>query len=449
MEDLKLDINRIHPFITGNAIESMIDETNRCLDKLHNGKVKGSDFLGWLGFPSREGRELAYLVEQKVEPFREKADVVVVTGIGGSYLGARAVIDSLSHSFASMKRENGSPQIFFAGHNISEDYLSELIEILNEKSCVVVVISKSGTTTEPAIAFRILRNHLKMKYGEEESRRRIIAITDPSAGALRKMAEEEGFTSFSVPRDVGGRFSVLTAVGLVPIALAGFSIERLIEGAGRMEEVTGRDTSCSDNPSAMYALVRNALYRAGKKIEILATTHPGMFFFGEWWKQLFGESEGKDNRGIFPAAVNYTADLHSMGQYIQDGERHLFETFLTVNRPGRRLLIPREENDSDGLNYIAGKRMSDVQKMAESGTMLAHYDGGVPLLHIEMPLLNEYYLGQLIYFFEMGCAVSGMLLDVNPFDQPGVEAYKNNMFALLNKPGFESRSRKISDRLKG
>ncbi len=448
MEDLKLNINRIHPFIPRTAIESMMDETVRCLDDLHKGNVKGSEFLGWRGFPSREGRELADLVEQTIEPFREKADIVVVTGIGGSYLGARTVIDSLSHSFASLKGENGAPQVVFAGHNISEDYLSELIEILNEKSCVVVVISKSGTTTEPAIAFRILRNHLKMKYGALESRRRIIAITDPSEGALRRMAEEEEFSTFSVPRDVGGRFSVLTAVGLVPIALAGLSIEKLIEGACRLEEVTGRDTAFIDNPSAMYALARNALYRAGKKIEILATTHPGMFYFGEWWKQLFGESEGKDNRGIFPAAVNYTADLHSMGQYIQEGERHLFETFLTINSPDRRLLIPREEIDSDGLNYIAGKRMSHVQKMAESGTMLAHYDGGVPLLHIEIPLLNEYYLGQLIYFFEMSCAVSGMLVGVNPFDQPGVEAYKNNMFALLNKPGFESRSGKISARLK-
>ncbi len=449
MEDLKLNISNVFPFVSESEVELMKEETRGSLEDIHKGEVKGSEYLGWIDFSSVHGEKLSAEIEETLEPFREKAEVIVVTGIGGSYLGSRAIIDSLSHCFEVFALRNDSPKVVFAGHNLSEDYLSGLLDILNEKSYVVVVISKSGTTTEPAVAFRILRNHLKIKYGKREANRRIIAITDPSKGALRKMADEEGFASFSVPGNVGGRFSVLTAVGLVPVFLSGFRIRRLIEGACRMEELTTPLVDCAENPSAMYALARNALYRKGKKIEVLATNHPGMIYFGEWWKQLFGESEGKGEKGIFPASVNYTADLHSMGQYLQDGERHLFETFLTINSPGRRLMIPHEEDDSDELNYLAGKRISRVQKMAESGTIIAHYDGGVPVLQIEIPSLDEYYLGQLIYFFEKACAVSGILLGVNPFDQPGVEDYKNNMFALLNKPGFEKASQNIAGRFKG
>jgi glucose-6-phosphate isomerase len=372
---------------------------------------------------------------------------VVVAGIGGSYLGAKAIITALSHNFDYITCKKEDPFILFAGQNIGEDYLVELMEILDKKDYSIIVVSKSGTTTEPAIAFRILKKHLEKKVGMAESGKRIVAITDRKRGALRTMADQTGYKSFVIPDDTGGRYSVLTPVGLLPISTAGLQIRDFINGARAMEKETGLDVPFEKNFSAIYAATRNALYRSGKITEILANYNNKLIYLSEWWKQLYGESEGKENKGIFPASVNYTADLHSMGQYIQEGTRNLFEIVISIAETNRTLRIPEDDENLDQLNFLAQKRVDEVNKMAELGTILAHVDGGVPNIRIEIPKLNEYSLGELIYFFEKACGISGYLLGVNPFNQPGVEAYKKNMFALLQKPGFEEETLRIKRRL--
>ena len=409
---------------------------------------KGSDFLGWTDLPSATGEDLLNKIETAASRFREKSEVSVVVGIGGSYLGARAVIEALSPHFSLLNKKAGNPVMLYAGNNISEDYLAELLRVLDEKEYTLTVISKSGTTTEPALAFRLLREHLEKKYGKEEARQRIIAITDKEKGALKQLADEEGYETFVVPDDVGGRYSVLTPVGLLPIAIAGFNIRALLQGARNMETFSASTSKIDENPVAAYAAVRNALYAKGKTTEIMVNYEPRLFYFTEWWKQLYGESEGKENKGIFPAGVSNTTDLHSMGQYIQEGMRILFETVLSVESPRHNLTIPAEEANLDKLNYIAGKRLHEVNHMAELGTALAHVDGGVPNLKVTVPEISETVLGELIYFYEMACAISGYLLGINPFDQPGVEAYKRNMFALLGKPGFEEETEKLREKLK-
>ena len=374
--------------------------------------------------------------------------MVVVAGIGGSYLGARAVIEALNNSFAWLVNDQKNPTILFAGNNIGEDYLAELTDYLKDKKFGVINISKSGTTTETALTFRLLKKQCEEQRGKEEAKKVIVAITDAKKGAARTCADKEGYKSFIIPDNVGGRFSVLTPVGLLPIACAGFSIKELVQGATDMEKATGKDVPYQENIAAQYAAVRNALYsQAGKKIEIVVNYQPKLHFMAEWWKQLYGESEGKEHKGIFPAACDFTTDLHSMGQWIQEGERSIFETVISIEQPQRKMLFPKDEENLDGLNFLAGKRVDEVNKMAELGTRLAHVDGGVPNLRISVPELNEYYIGQLIYFFEIACGISGNLLSVNPFNQPGVEAYKKNMFALLNKPGYEAESNAIQERV--
>lgn len=386
-------------------------------------------------------------IEKTAARLRGKADYVVVTGIGGSYLGARAVIDALNDSFDQLKGGRKNPFILYAGQNIGEDYTYELLDLLKDKSFGIIVISKSGTTTEPAIAFRALKELLETKYDKDEVKERIVAITDAKKGALRTLADQEGYETYIIPDDVGGRYSVLTPVGLLPIAVAGFSISELVRGAKKMRELTAINVPFEKNPASLYAATRNLLYKKGKKIEILVNYQPKLHYISEWWKQLYGESEGKENKGIFPASVDFTTDLHSMGQWIQEGERTIFETVVSIAAARHRVLIPRDEGNLDNLNYLAGKRIDEVNKMAELGTRIAHTDGGVPNIRIELPELNEYYLGQLLYFFEKACGISGYILGVNPFDQPGVEAYKKNMFALLGKPGFEKETEAIKKRL--
>ncbi|HHJ10476.1 MAG TPA: glucose-6-phosphate isomerase [Bacteroidetes bacterium] len=443
----ELNINHVRSFISEDQIQKLSSSVKEKLEMVHQKSGPGSDFLGWVNLPSFITEQDFEKIEQAATGMQKKTEAVVVIGIGGSYLGAKAVIEALSHGFISRSSGRKYPEIYFAGNNISEDYLSELMDVLEGKEYGLVVISKSGTTTEPAIAFRILKDHLEKKVGKTEAGKRIIAITDAHKGALRSLADREGYETFVIPDDVGGRYSVLTPVGLVPIAIAGFNIRTLVEGAREMEEKTSAEHGLDDNPSALYAAVRYLLYRSGKKVEILVNYHHKLHFFAEWWKQLFGESEGKDGKGIFPAAVDFTTDLHSMGQYIQQGERILFETVISVKHPERTLKIPEDPANLDKLNYLAGKRIDEVNKMAELGTLLAHVDGGVPNLKISLERLDEMCLGQLVYFFEKACAVSGYLLGINPFDQPGVEAYKHNMFALLGKPGFEKETEKIRKNL--
>jgi glucose-6-phosphate isomerase len=411
----------------------------------HTGK--GNDFLGWTDLPSAIDEPLIRKIEAAAIRFREKSEVSVVVGIGGSYLGARAVTEALSPHFNLLKKKAGNPVMLFAGNNISEDYLAELLQVLDEKEYTLTVISKSGTTTEPALTFRLLREQMEKKYGKVAAKERIIAITDKEKGALKQLADEEGYETFVVPDDVGGRYSVLTPVGLLPIAIAGFDIRELLKGAQNMAAFSALSSKIDENPVATYAAVRNALYVKGKTTEIMVNYEPRLFYFTEWWKQLFGESEGKENKGIFPAGVSNTTDLHSMGQYIQEGMRNLFETVLSVEQPQHELHIPVDEANLDKLNYIAGKRINEVNHMAELGTTLAHVDGGVPNLKINIPEISENALGEVIYFYEMACAVSGYLLGINPFDQPGVEAYKRNMFALLGKPGFEKEAEAICEKL--
>ena len=416
----------------------------QAMETLESGRGKGSDFLGWLHLPSEISPVIIENIKNIVEDWKKDIDLVVVIGIGGSYLGAKAVIEALSHSFASLLPKAG-PRLVFAGQNIGEDYLAELKEVMKTMSVACVVISKSGTTTEPAIAFRIVKQHIETVYGKDQAKQRIVAVTDSSRGALRNMVSKESYRSFIIPDNVGGRFSVFTPVGLLPVALAGIDIDALLEGSRDMEKDLAQKNT--DNPAVKYAAYRNALYKNGKKTELLVNYDPKLHYVTEWWKQLFGESEGKEHLGIFPAGVDFTTDLHSMGQYIQDGERHLFETVISITSPNLSLTIPEDTENADGMNYLAGKHINECNKMAQLGTRLAHVDGGVPNLQIEIPVLNAYYLGALLYFFEKACGISGYLLGVNPFNQEGVEAYKKNMFALLNKPGFEAQGDILRKRL--
>ncbi|WP_304646369.1 glucose-6-phosphate isomerase, partial [uncultured Duncaniella sp.] len=434
---IKVNVKDVLATVSEATIKSYDKAGAAALEKVENGTGAGNDFLGWVNLPSSTPASLIEDIENVAKSLRENCEVVVAIGIGGSYLGAKAVIEALSDSFAAY-RQGGAPKVLFAGQNIGEDYLYELQDFLKGKKFGIIVISKSGTTTEPAIAFRVLKEQLESELGKAEASKRIIAITDAKRGALRQLATEEGYKTFVIEDNVGGRFSVLTPVGLLPIAVAGFDIKALMAGAVEMENATKE--ASESNPSFLYAITRNALYNAGKKIEIMVNYNPKLHYFGEWWKQLYGESEGKDHKGIFPAAVDNSTDLHSMGQWIQDGERIIFETVLSVEEQKHTLTIPSDEANLDGLNYIAGKRVDQVNKMAELGTRIAHVDGGVPNMLVTIPALEERYLGQLIYFFEKACGISGYILDVNPFNQPGVEDYKRNMFALLEKPGYEKET---------
>ena len=447
MKNIQLDITKATQFLSNDAIAAFEPQVKAAQEALENGTCPGNDFLGWLHLPSSITKEFINELNATAQVIRENCDVVVVAGIGGSYLGARAVIEALSNSFQWLQNDKKNPVILFAGNNIGEDYLAELSDYLKDKKFGVINISKSGTTTETALAFRLLKKQCEDQRGKEEAKKVIVAITDAKKGAARTTADKEGYKSFIIPDNVGGRFSVLTPVGLLPIAIAGFDIEQLVAGAADMEKATAPEVPFLENPSAVYAACRNALYQSGKKIEILVNYQPKLHFMNEWWKQLYGESEGKDGKGIFPAAVDFTTDLHSMGQWIQEGERTIFETVISIESSKHTLLFPSDEENLDGLNFLAGKRIDEVNKMAELGTQLAHVDGGVPNMRLSVPVLNEYYLGQIIYFFEKACGISGNLLGVNTFNQPGVEAYKKNMFALLNKPGYEKESEAIQARL--
>ena len=448
MKNISLDITKAAQFLKPRAVEAYESQVKAAQEALENGTCPGNDFLGWLHLPSSITSEFLDEIQATANTLRDKCEVIVVAGIGGSYLGARAVIEALSNSFAWLVADKKNPTILFAGNNIGEDYLFELTEYLKNKKFGVINISKSGTTTETALTFRLLKKQCEAQRGKAEAKDVIVAVTDAKKGAARTCADKEGYKSFIIPDNIGGRFSVLTPVGLLPIACAGFDVKELVSGAQEMERACGKNVPFEKNPAAQYAAVRNGLYsEAGKKIEIVVNFQPKLHFFAEWWKQLYGESEGKDNKGIFPAACDFTTDLHSMGQWIQQGERSIFETVISVEEPEHKLLFPHDEENLDGLNFLEGKRVDDVNKMAELGTRLAHVDGGVPNIRISIPRLNAYYIGQLIYFFEIACGISGNLLQVNPFNQPGVEAYKKNMFALLNKPGYEAESKAIRERL--
>ena len=445
MTDIRVELGYAKSFLADNQIDSFKAQVPTTFNTIYNGTGEGSDFLGWVGLPSSITPEFIKDIKDKAEELRAKSEVFVVVGIGGSYLGARAVIESITGYFSDII-DNSNPKIVYAGHNMSEDYMSELLELLDKKEYSMTVISKSGTTTEPAVAFRLLKKHIEEKYGREEARNRIVAITDKAKGALKTLADNEGYKTYVVPDNVGGRYSVLTPVGLLPIAVAGVNIDELVAGARLMERYCVENQN-ADNVVAQYAVTRQALYHSGKTTEILVNYEPRLQYFSEWWKQLYGESEGKDGKGIFPAAVDLTTDLHSMGQWIQDGERTIFETVISVEQPTHKLLFPHDEENLDGLNFLEGRRVDEVNKMAELGTQLAHVDGGVPNIRISIERLDEYNVGQLLYFFEIGCGISGLLLGVNPFNQPGVEAYKKNMFALLGKPGYEAESQAIKARL--
>jgi len=449
MSSFTLNINKVLDTAAESDINALQDDIIKHMQSLHNKTAAGNDFLGWVDLPSSINEEQLKKIETAAAAIQKKAEVVIVTGIGGSYLGARAVIEALAHNFSPLlsTEERGAPFVIFAGQNIGEEYISDLLEILSKKEYAVIVISKSGTTTEPAIAFRLLKNNLEKRYGKEEAAKRVFAVTDQAKGSLKQLADQEGYETFVIPDDVGGRFSVLTPVGLLPIAAAGYDIRALIKGAQDMEKLTKNETSIEKNPAARYAATRTALYRKGKVIEIMANYSPNLHFFTEWWKQLYGESEGKDGKGIFPAGVDLTSDLHSMGQLIQDGMRNIFETVIFINKTKASLTIPENSADLDKLNYIAGKNINEVNRMAMLGTQIAHVDGGVPNISIDIENFNEQTLGELIYFFEFACGISGYLLEVNPFDQPGVEAYKKNMFALLGKPGFEEETKSLRARL--
>ena len=449
MKSINLNITKAASFLAEGAVKAYEPKVKAAQEALENGTCEGNDFLGWLHLPSSITPEFLNEIQAVANTLREKCEVVVVAGIGGSYLGARAVIEGLGNSFAWLVNDKKNPTILFAGNNIGEDYLYELTTFLKDKKFGVINISKSGTTTETALAFRLLKKQCEDQRGKEEAKDVIVAVTDAKKGAARTCADKEGYKSFIIPDNVGGRFSVLTPVGLLPIAVAGFDVKQLVAGAADMEKACGKDVAFDENPAAIYAATRQALYtQAGKKIEIVCNFQPKLHYFAEWWKQLYGESEGKDQKGIFPAACDFTTDLHSMGQWIQEGERSIFETVISVETPNEKLLFPHDDENLDGLNFLEGKRVDEVNKMAELGTRLAHVDGGVPNILVNVPELNAYYLGQLIYFFEKACGISGLLEEVNPFNQPGVEAYKKNMFALLNKPGYEAESKAIQERLK-
>ena len=449
MKRIQLDITKAAQFLSEGAVKAYEPQVKAAQEALENGTCPGNDFLGWLHLPSSITPQFLDEVQAVANTLREKCEVIVVAGIGGSYLGARAIIEALGNSFAWLVGDKTNPTIVFAGNNIGEDYLFELSAYLKDKRFGVINISKSGTTTETALAFRLLKKQCEEQRGKTEAKDVIVAITDAKRGAARAAADKEGYKTFVIPDNVGGRFSVLTPVGLLPIACAGFDIKALVNGAADMEKATASSVPFAENIAAQYAAVRNALYtEKGKKIEIMVNYQPKLHFIAEWWKQLYGESEGKEHKGIFPASCDFTTDLHSMGQWIQEGERSIFETVISVEQPAKKLLFPSDDENLDGLNFLAGKRVDEVNKMAELGTLLAHVDGGVPNIRISVPELNEYYIGQLIYFFEIGCGISGNVLGVNPFNQPGVEAYKKNMFALLDKPGYEAESKAIKERLK-
>lgn len=448
MEKIKLNTKKAEQFLKAGAVEAFETKVMKAQEALENATCEGNDFLGWLHLPSEISVDFIAELQQCADTLRSNCEAIVVAGIGGSYLGAKAVIEALSNSFQWLVNDGSNPTILFAGNNIGEDYLSELTSYLKGKKFGVINISKSGTTTETALTFRLLKKQCEEQRGKEEAKKVIVAITDAKKGAARAAATKEGYKTFVIPDNVGGRFSVLTPVGLLPIACAGFDIKKLVEGAVEMEKACDIKVPFAENPAAQYAAVRNGLYQeAGKKIEIMVNYQPKLHFFSEWWKQLYGESEGKEGKGIFPASCDFTTDLHSMGQWIQEGERTIYETVISIEKPNRELLFPNDEDNLDGLNFLAGKRVDEVNKMAELGTRLAHIDGGVPNIHISVPKLDEYYIGQLIYFFEKACGISGLLLEVNPFNQPGVEAYKRNMFALLDKPGYEEDSKAIKKRL--
>ncbi len=444
---IEVDISQMLAFVPKNSLPVLEQEVKYALEKLEKGCGVGSDFIGWMDLASKTDKSLLNEIRAAAAVLRENCDTVVVAGIGGSYLGARAVIEAFQNTFSWLRENAGNPTVLFAGQNISEDYLSELQELLENRRFGVINISKSGTTTETALAFRLLKKQCEVQRGLEMARKVIVAVTDASKGAARVTATKEGYRTFVIPDNVGGRFSVLTPVGLLPIAVAGYDIDKLIKGAADMEVLTSGNVPFMQNPSALYAGARNVLYRNGRKVEILANFSPKLHSFGEWWKQLFGESEGKDGKGIFPASADFSTDLHSMGQWIQQGERTIFETVISVEKVSHSLCVPSDEENLDGLNYMAGKHVDQVNKMAELGTRLAHVDGGVPNIRITVPVLDEYWMGQLIYFFEKACGISGYLLGINPFNQPGVEEYKKNMFALLGKPGYEKESKAIYDRI--
>jgi len=444
---IKLDISKATPFLSAEAVASLEPQVKAAQQALEAGTCAGNDFLGWLHLPSSITAEHLADIKQTAQVLRENCDTIVVAGIGGSYLGARAIIEALGNSFEWLANDGKNPVILFAGNNIGEDYLYELTEYLKNRKFGVINISKSGTTTETALAFRLLKKQCEEQRGKEVAKKVIVAITDAKKGAARVTADKEGYKSFIIPDNVGGRFSVLTPVGLLPIACAGFDIDALVQGAADMEKQCGADVPMMENPAALYAAVRNAIYQSGKKIEILVNYQPKLHYVNEWWKQLYGESEGKQHKGIFPAAVDFSTDLHSMGQWIQDGERTVFETVISVEEQCHKLLFPHDDENLDGLNFLEGKRVDEVNKMAELGTLLAHVDGGVPNIRISMSKLDAYNIGQLIYFFEIGCGISGLVLGVNPFDQPGVEDYKRNMFALLGKPGYEAQTEAIKARI--
>jgi len=441
---VKLDYRNALPFISEQEIQNYKPFVETCHHLLHEKKGAGSDFLGWLDWPERYDKEEFDRILKAATKIRRDSKILVVIGIGGSYLGAKAAIEALSHHFYQLKDD---VKVLFAGQNISSSYLHDLIDVLKDTDFSINVISKSGTTTEPAIAFRVLKKLLEDKYGKEEAKGRIYVTTDKEKGALKKFATEEGYETFVVPDDIGGRYSILTAVGLLPIAVMGINIKEMLDGAYQAM-IDYATPSLEDNDSYLYAVLRNILYNKGKTVELLVNYEPSLQYFGEWWKQLFGESEGKDNKGIFPASANFSTDLHSLGQYIQEGRRFLFETVINVEEVRHELTIQKETTDLDGLNYLAGKTIDFVNKNAFKGTILAHVDGGVPNLVLNLKRLDAYGFGYLVYFFEKACALSGYLLGVNPFDQPGVEAYKKNMFALLGKPGYETLTETLTKRIK-
>ncbi len=449
MNDFNLDLSKTVPYLKAEEIKHLQPMVDAAHHMLHTGTGAGNDFIGWLELPENYDKDEFDRIKKASAKIQKDSDVLIVIGIGGSYLGARAAIEMLSHSFKSLlpKEKRKTPLVLFAGNSISPTYLSELIEAIDGLEVSLNVISKSGTTTEPAIAFRVLKDYMEKKYGKEEAKKRIYATTDKAKGALKSLADSEGYESFVIPDDVGGRFSVLTAVGLLPIAVAGIDIDEMMKGAQTaMKDFSS--TSLEENICYQYAAARNSLYRKGKTTEIIVNYEPSLHYFGEWWKQLYGESEGKDHKGIFPAAVDFSTDLHSMGQYIQDGLRNIFETVITVNKSRKDITIEANEENIDGLNFLAGKTMHYVNERAFQGTALAHNDGGVPNIIVNVPELSPYYFGYMVYFFEKACAISGYLLGINPFNQEGVEAYKKNMFALLGKPGFEAMKEELEKRLK-
>lgn len=439
MNNVIINTDNLRSFLCEEELTAMHKEILAAKQTLMSGDGAGQDFLGWLDLPKDIQASEISSIKADVERLAGKAELFVVIGIGGSYLGARAVIEALQSEFAYMESGRRFPIVVYAGHTLSEDYYHQLLQILDKRDYAVAVISKSGTTTEPAVAFRIIKGHLEEKYGKEEAADRIIAITDARRGALHDISKQEGYKTYVIPDNVGGRFSVLTPVGLLPIAMSGYDIDRLLQGANDMRSICMNNDGLEDNPALMYAAIRNILYRKGRKVEILENFVPQLKYFSEWWKQLYGESEGKDGKGILPHSLSFTTDLHSMGQYVQDGERIMFETVISVASPSHRVEIPGDEQNLDGINYLLGKSLTEINRNAELGTVMAHRDGGVPVLRIEIPKVDEYVLGQMIYFFEFACGVSGYVLKVNPFDQPGVEAYKKNMFRLLGKPGYTDK----------